>query len=450
MTQDVIDISRQEPRFRCQDVGEPMQALSVLSEGSSFNGVKTDAVTEQGLQVVGIDIEGQDAVLTKGALNLLSVLCDNFAAQVPDLLAQRVAKQAQIASGQLPDFLPQTKSIRKAEWKVRGIPLDLADRRVEITGPVDRKSIVDALNARTSLFTADFEDSLLPSWPNVVEGLINLRDAISDDIEYVDPDTGERNKLNNQSAAVTCRVRGLHQFETNVEFNGASIPAALFDFALYFHNNYLQLLKKGSAPYFSISKLESHHEARWWAEIIAFVEERFCLQPGTIKCTCHIETLPAIFEMEEILFELRSNIVALHCGRWEDIFKDIPSLKKHNDTRLHANPFNEAGKRGLSTYSRLLVKACHKRGALAIGGMSTSTPVSMEGEGVIKAVLENTRSDLQQEARIGFDGTCVENIGLIDTAWAVFERYLGEGQVNQLHITRDVDGPIRAQDLLST
>lgn len=402
--------------------------------------------TDTSIRITGESVEGQDTILNEGALSLLEVLCRQFADEVPSLLAARKAKQAVIDGGSLPDFLPETRAIRDGDWQIRGIPDDLTDRRVEITGPVDRKMIINALNANVKVFMADFEDSLAPSWSKVIDGQINLRDAVRGEIEFTAPETGKRYALKDDPAVLVCRVRGLHLIEKHVEFNGKPIPGSLFDFCLYFYHNYHQLLAKGSGPYFYIPKLESHVEARWWAKVFAFVEERFCLTPGTIKCTCLIETLPAVFEMEEILYELRSNIVALNCGRWDYIFSYIKTLKNHPDRVLPDRQAVTMDKPFLSAYSRLLIKTCHKRGALAMGGMAAFIPAKDPAQN--EAVLTKVRGDKELEARNGHDGTWVAHPGLADTAMGIFNEYIGEDHVNQLHITRDVDAPILARDLL--
>lgn len=400
------------------------------------------------LNIVGRDIPGQEVIFTEGAVALLESLCREFADEVPALLAKRKDKQARIDKGSLPDFLPETRAIRDGAWQIRGIPDDLLDRRVEITGPVERKMVINALNANAKVFMADFEDSLAPSWEKVVEGQINLRDAVRGDIEYTAPDTGKHYKLGPNPAVLICRVRGLHLKEKHVQFNGKAIPGSLFDFALYFYHNYRQLLAKGSGPYFYIPKLESHIEARWWAKVFAFVEERFCLQAGTIKCTCLIETLPAVFEMDEILYELRSNIVALNCGRWDYIFSYIKTLKRHSDRVLPDRQAVTMDTPFLSAYSRLLIKTCHKRGALAMGGMAAFIPAKDPAQN--EAVLQRVRRDKELEARNGHDGTWVAHPGLADTAMGIFNEYIGQDHCNQLHITRDVDAPILASELLKT
>ena len=418
-----------------------------LSE-QQLNSTLGKATANATLNIVGRDIPGQEVIFTEGAVALLESLCREFADEVPALLAKRKDKQARIDKGSLPDFLPETRAIRDGAWQIRGIPDDLLDRRVEITGPVERKMVINALNANAKVFMADFEDSLAPSWEKVVEGQINLRDAVRGDIEYTAPDTGKHYKLGPNPAVLICRVRGLHLKEKHVQFNGKAIPGSLFDFALYFYHNYRQLLAKGSGPYFYIPKLESHIEARWWAKVFAFVEERFCLQAGTIKCTCLIETLPAVFEMDEILYELRSNIVALNCGRWDYIFSYIKTLKRHGDRVLPDRQAVTMDTPFLSAYSRLLIKTCHKRGALAMGGMAAFIPAKDPAQN--EAVLQRVRRDKELEARNGHDGTWVAHPGLADTAMGIFNEYIGQDHCNQLHITRDVDAPILASELLKT
>ncbi|KFZ38155.1 malate synthase [Shewanella mangrovi] len=397
------------------------------------------------LTVVGHDIAGQERVLTEGALGFLQALCDEFAAEVPELLAKRRERQQQIDAGQLPDFASDTAAIRTSDWQIRGIPADLQDRRVEITGPVDRKMVINALNAGVKVFMADFEDSLAPSWQKLIEGHVNLQDAVRGEIEYTAPESGKHYQLNDHPAVLVTRVRGLHLPENHVLHHGNAIPGCLFDFAMYFYHNYRQLLAKGSGPYFYIPKLESHAEARWWAKVFAYAEERFCLQPGTIKCTCLIETLPAVFVMDEILYELRSNIVALNCGRWDYIFSYIKTLRNHPERVLPDRQQVSMEQPFLSAYSRLLIKTCHKRGALAMGGMAAFIPA--KDPQVNQQVLEKVTRDKELEARNGHDGTWIAHPGLAETALSVFNDFIGVGP-NQLHITRDVDAPILASELL--
>lgn len=422
-----------------------MTADQLVAQYSNNKDQSTEGDTLRDLAIIGPHIDGQQDIFTPGALSFLQALCQQFANEVPTLLEKRKQKQARIDNGELPDFLPETRAIRDGNWAIRGIPADLQDRRVEITGPVDRKMIINALNANVKVFMADFEDSLAPSWEKVVQGQINLRDAVNGDIEYTAPN-GKHYSLNPDPAVLIARVRGLHLVEKHIEFQGKPVPGGLVDFALYFYHNYHKLLAKQSGPYFYVPKLESHLEARWWAKVFAYAEERFCLQAGTIKCTCLIETLPAVFEMDEILYELRSNIVALNCGRWDYIFSYIKTLKRHADRVLPDRQAVGMDTKFLSAYSRLLIKTCHKRGALAMGGMAAFIPAKDEAEN--EKVLVKVRGDKELEARNGHDGTWVAHPGLADTAMAVFNQYIGGDKTNQLHITRDVDAPIQAAELL--
>ncbi|GGP81171.1 malate synthase A [Shewanella ulleungensis] len=423
-----------------------MTAEQLVAQYSKTTSIDDSAATD--ISFVGPVIEGQQDVFNSGAVTFLNSLCAKFAAEVPELLAKRKQKQARIDNGELPDFLPETRAIRDGVWTIRGMPEDLTDRRVEITGPVDRKMIINALNANVKVFMADFEDSLAPSWQKVVEGQINLRDAVNGDISFTAPETGKQYSLNPDPAVLIARVRGLHLIEKHVLYKGLPVPGGLVDFAMYFYHNYRQLLAKNSGPYFYIPKLESHVEARWWAKVFAFVEDRFCLKPGTIKCTCLIETLPAVFEMEEILYELRSNIVALNCGRWDYIFSYIKTLKNYPDRVLPDRQAVTMDTKFLSAYSRLLIKTCHKRGALAMGGMAAFIPAKDEETNA--KVLQKVRGDKELEARNGHDGTWVAHPGLADTAMKIFNDYIGGNKTNQLHITRDVDAPILASELLET
>lgn len=388
----------------------------------------------------------QSGVLMPGTLSLIEKVSALFADDVVDLLKAREQKQQSIDQGELPHFLPDTHKIRESDWKIASIPQDLRDRRVELAGPVDRQRVINGLNSNAKVFIADFEDALTPSWEQLLQGQANLRDAVNGEMDYICPETQNVTQLKANSAVLMCRVRGLHMFETHMMFNDKAIPAAFFDFCVYFHNNYLKLLEKGSAPYFYIPKLESHLEARLWASVFAYVEERYCLQPGTIKCTCLIETLPAVFEMDEILFELRANIVGLNCGRWDYIFSYIKTLKNHEDRILPDPQAVTMDASLLSAYSRLLVKTCHKRGAMAIGGMATCIP--NENVASNESLLVKVFNDKQVEAYHGHDGTWVAHEGMIDVSIKAFELFIGENHANQLHVSRDVDAPISEKELL--
>lgn len=385
-------------------------------------------------------------IFTAEANNFVATLAEEFAPRVKALLDARKEKQAEIDAGKLPDFLPETKKIREGDWTILGIPNDLQDRRVEITGPVDRKMIINALNANVKVFMADFEDSLAPTWEKVAQGQINMRDAVNGSITLDDPITGKHYELNENPAVLICRARGLHLPEKHIRLYDQDIPGGLIDFAYYFFHNYKALLAKGSGPYFYIPKLQSHKEARWWADVMDKAEDLMGLERGTIKATVLIETLPAVFEMDEILHEFRDHIVALNCGRWDYIFSYIKTLKSFPDRVLPDRQVVTMDKPFLSAYSRLLIKTCHKRGALAMGGMAAFIP-SKDAE-TNKAVLKKVVGDKTLEAKNGHDGTWVAHPGLADTAMEVFNQYIGKGNANQLNISRSDDAEIKAADLL--
>ncbi|WP_029810151.1 malate synthase A [Vibrio parahaemolyticus] len=401
--------------------------------------------TQGMLEVTGALAPEHQAIFPVEAQTFLSLLCEKFAGRVEELLEAREEKQARIDAGELPDFLPDTQDIREGSWKILGIPQDLQDRRVEITGPTDRKMVINALNANVKVFMADFEDSMSPAWDKVLDGQVNLRDAVNGNISYTNPSNGKHYQLVDDPAVLICRVRGLHLKEKHVTWHGLIIPGALFDFALYFYNNHKALLQKGSGPYFYLPKLQSHHEAKWWSEVFHFTEEYFGLETGTIKATVLIETLPAVFEMDEILFSLKEHIVGLNCGRWDYIFSYIKTLKKHPDRVLPDRQVVTMDKPFLNAYSRLLVRTCHKRGAFAMGGMAAFIPAKDPQEN--QKVLDKIHNDKSLEANNGHDGTWVAHPGLADTAMEVFSAALGE-RTNQLDVSRSEDAPITAAELL--
>ncbi|MCC2522855.1 malate synthase A [Vibrio coralliilyticus] len=398
------------------------------------------------LEVTGTLSPEHQAIFPVEAQTFLSLLCAQFASQTDTLLAQREEKQARIDAGELPDFLEDTQDIREGSWKILGIPQDLQDRRVEITGPTDRKMVINALNANVKVFMADFEDSMSPAWDKVLDGQINLRDAVDGEISYTNPVNGKQYELKDDPAVLICRVRGLHLKEKHVTFNDEIIPGALFDFALYFYNNYKALMKKGSGPYFYLPKLQSYKEAQWWSKVFHFTEDYFGLDTGTIKATVLIETLPAVFEMDEILFSLKEHIVGLNCGRWDYIFSYIKTLKKHPDRVLPDRQVVTMDKPFLNAYSRLLIRTCHRRGAFAMGGMAAFIPAKDPQEN--QKVLDKIQNDKSLEANNGHDGTWVAHPGLANTAMEVFGSVLGE-RTNQLDVSRSDDAPITADDLLA-
>lgn len=407
---------------------------------------EASSAIQDSLKVVGEMAPEHHEIFPSPAQRFLAELCHRFAGEVNELLDSRVAKQALIDAGTLPDFSEQTLDIREGSWKVLGIPEDLQDRRVEITGPTERKMVINALNANVKVFMADFEDSLSPAWDKVLEGQVNLRDAVAGTISYTDEKKGKQYQLSADPAVLICRVRGLHLKEKHITYNGDPIPAALFDFALYFYNNYQALLNKGSGPYFYLPKLQSHQEAKWWSQVFHFTESYFALDTGTIKATVLIETLPAVFEMDEILFSLKEHIVGLNCGRWDYIFSYIKTLNNYPDRILPDRQVVTMEQPFLNAYSRLLVKTCHKRGAFAMGGMAAFIP-SKDAE-LNQQVLDKIRKDKSLEANNGHDGTWVAHPGLAETAKAVFDDVLKD-RSNQLDVSREQDAPICASQLLA-
>ncbi|WP_226053353.1 malate synthase A [Dickeya chrysanthemi] len=389
--------------------------------------------------------DAEQQILTADAVNFLTALVSRFTSQRNHLLAERQEVQGRIDSGELPSFISEMDSIKNSDWKIRGIPSDLLDRRVEITGPVERKMVINALNANVKVFMADFEDSLAPSWSKVIEGQINLRDAVRGTITYT-REAGKIYQLKPNPAVLICRVRGLHLPEKHVLWNDEPIPGSLFDFALYFFHNYRLLLAKGSGPYFYLPKTQSWQEAAWWSDVFSYTEDHFGLTRGTIKATVLIETLPAVFQMDEILYHLRDHIVGLNCGRWDYIFSYIKTLKNHPDRVLPDRQSVTMDKPFLSAYSRLLIKTCHRRGALAMGGMAAFIP-SKEVERNAW-VQEKVRQDKELEARNGHDGTWIAHPGLADTVMPVFDRLLGD-RPNQLDVLREDDALVTADELLA-
>ena len=389
-----------------------------------------------------------EEILTDEACQFLCDLVDKFAGPRADLLKARAAWQAKIDGGALPDFRPETADVRAGDWKVGALPNALLDRRVEITGPVDRKMMINALNADVKVFMADFEDALSPTWRNVIDGQINMRDANRGDIAFEDPKSGKNYALQPDPAVLIARVRGLHLDEKHIKRNGAAIPGALMDFGLYFFHNYKTRAANGRGVYFYVPKLEHHEEARWWNDVFVYAQERFDVPVGTIKATMLIETLPAVFEMDEILFELKDHAAALNCGRWDYIFSYIKTLKKHGDRMLPDRHAVGMDKPFLDAYSRLLVATCHKRGALAMGGMSAFLPAKTPDQNA--ANEEKVRIDKQREADNGHDGSWIAHPALSDVVNKVYSGAFEGGATNQLAVTREGDAEITADHLIAT
>ncbi|MDO8297580.1 MAG: malate synthase A [Caulobacter sp.] len=391
--------------------------------------------------------EADREILTDEALAFLGELVDRFAARRDDLLAARKVWQARIDAGGLPGFRPETAAIREGDWTVGPLPADLLDRRVEITGPAEAKMVINALNSDVKLFMADFEDALSPTWANVIGGQRVLRDAIARTLTYDDPASGKHYALGPKLATLVARVRGLHLDEKHILRNGRKVPGALVDFGLYFHHNHAALKAIGSGPYLYVPKLEHHEEARWWNDVFVFAQQRHGVPVGTIKATMLIETLPAVFEMDEILFELKDHAAALNCGRWDYIFSYIKTLRRHGDRLLPDRTSVSMDKPFLDAYSRLLIRTCHRRGALAMGGMSAFIPRKDADENA--QVLERVRADKAREAANGHDGSWIAHPGLSDVVNEVYGAAFAPGRTNQLQVSRANDAPVAEAELLA-
>src|ERR1051325_1190146 len=400
--------------------------------------MSTHPVVSQ-LRIIAPVGKAQSEILTDDALHFVASLAAEFETRRQQLLEHRRVRQAEIDTGRFPDFLPETSAIRQKEWSVDRIPRDLLDRRVEITGPVDRKMVINALNSGASVFMADFEDANSPTWQNNVDGHINRRDAVNRTIEYTSPE-GKRYRLNNQTATLMVRPRGWHLSEKHVLMGGRPISASLFDFGLFLFHNAAQLMGSGTGPYFYLPKLESHLEARLWNDVFNFAQDYIGIARGTIRATVLIETILAAFEMDEILYELRNHSAGLNCGRWDYIFSMIKNpghrpefiLPDRNSVTMRA-PFMYA-------YAELLVATCHKRGAHAIGGMAAFIPSRRDPE-VNLVVLEKVRVDKEREAGQGYDGTWVAHPDLVPVALEIFDRVLGD-RPNQLEVLREDVTPL--------
>jgi malate synthase len=397
-----------------------------------------------GVEILGAIDDLALRILTPGALGLLARLARACEDRRRQLLAARAARQQRIADGERPDFLPQTRAIREATWTVAPIPKDLLDRRVEITGPVDRKMIINALNSGARVFMADFEDSHSPTWRGTLEGQRNLYDAVRGHIDYHSPE-GKHYVLGESVATLMVRPRGWHLVEKHVHVDGQPVSASLFDFALFFFHNAEALLHRGSGPYFYLPKLESHLEARLWNEVFVLAQEALGIPRGTIRATVLIETILAAFEMHEILWELREHSAGLNCGRWDYIFSFI---KKFRADRAFVLPDRAAvtmARPFLKAYVDLLIQTCHHRHIHAMGGMAAQIPIKNDPAANAAALAKVTQDKLR-EVNAGHDGTWVAHPGLVPVARGVFDA--GMAASHQLPVTRD-EVRVTAADLLA-
>jgi malate synthase len=396
----------------------------------------------------GIELKGAMApsfarVLTPDALQFVASLTRGFRMRREELLARRGRIQAGIDGGRLPDFLPETREVRESSWKVAPPRPDLEDRRVEITGPADRKMMINAFNSGAKVFMADFEDSHSPTWEGTLQGQVNLRDAVERTLEYISPE-GKEYRLSHEIATLMVRPRGWHLDERHLLVDGRAVPAALFDFGLFFFHNARRLAKNGSGPYFYLPKLENHLEARLWNDVFLFAQEAVGLPRGTTRATVLIETILAVFEMHEILWELREHSAGLNCGRWDFIFSYIKKLGNHADRILPDRAQVTMTVPFLKNYVDLLIQTCHARGAHAMGGMAAQIPNKADPARNEEA-MRKVRVDKLREVRAGHDGTWVAHPGLVPVAMEAFAKMKGK---NQLGTLRD-EVRVTAADLLS-
>lgn len=399
----------------------------------------------KGIELLGKVNDQYEEILTPNALNFIAKLQRAFGQRRKELLARRIDRQKEIDSGKLPDFLPQTKGIRNDDWTVAPLPNDLLDRRVEITGPTDRKMVINALNSGSSVFMADFEDANSPTWSNMVEGQINLRDAVNRDITFTNPGNKKFYKLNDKIAVLMVRPRGWHLDEKHVLIDGEAMSGSLFDFGLYFFHNVKNLLAKSTGPYFYLPKLESHLEARLWNDVFVMAQNELGIPNRTIKATVLIETIMAAFEMDEILYELRDHSSGLNCGRWDYIFSYIKKLRNHRQFLVPNRAEVGMLQHFMRSYSLLLIKTCHRREVHAMGGMAAQIPIKGD-EAANEAALEKVRQDKIREASDGHDGTWVAHPGLVPIAKEIFDKYMP--QPNQISNKRE-DVRITRDDLLA-
>jgi malate synthase len=383
-----------------------------------------DIAALAGSAAVEAPIEGRAGeIVTPEALAFLTELHRRFDARRLALLAARQARQQRFDAGESPDFLAETAAVREGDWKVAPIPADLTDRRVEITGPTDRKMIINALNSGAKVFMADFEDANAPTWSNLIEGQINLKDRWTGRLAHVDPTSGKSYALAASPAVLLVRPRGWHLPERHVRVDGQAMSGSLFDFGLYFFHNTKPALAAGSGPYFYLPKMESHLEARLWNDVFVFAQDHLGVAQGTIKATVLIETLPAAFEMDEILYELREHMAGLNCGRWDYIFSYIKRLRRHPQALTPDRAVMGMGSAFLRAYSLKLIQTCHRRGAFAMGGMAAQIPVKGD-PAANEAAFAKVRADKEREAGDGHDGTWVAHPDLVPVAMDVFNRLM--------------------------
>lgn len=397
------------------------------------------------LKIVGEITPQVEQVLTPEAIEFLTQLHEKFNERRKELLERRAERQKRLDAGEKLDFLPETKHIREGDWTIAPLPEDLQDRRVEITGPVDRKMVINALNSGAKMFMACFEDASSPTWENMINGQINMHDAVRRTISYTNPANGKEYQLNEETAVLLVRPRGLHLLEKNVTVNDEVMSGSLFDFGLYFFHNAKEAIARGTGPYFYLPKLESHLEARWWNEIFVFAQDYMGIPQGTIKATVLIETITAAFEMDEILYELREHSKGLNCGRWDYIFSFIKRLRSQPEVVLPDRGQVTMTVPFMRAYTQLCVQTCHKRNAPAMGGMAAQIPIKGDDE-ANEVAFAKVAEDKRREATDGHDGTWVAHPGMVKTAMEQFDAVMPTP--NQIHNKRE-DVNVTADDLLA-
>lgn len=396
------------------------------------------------LEIKGLQDEATERVLTPEALQFLEGLHRTFNERRKELLAAREERQQQLDAGGKLEFLEETKAIREGDWTVAELPKDLQDRRVEITGPVDRKMVINALNSGAKLFMACFEDATAPSWHNMIHGQINMYDAIRKNISFTQPETGKTYQLNEKVAVLQIRPRGWHLLEKHVEVDGEPMSGGLFDFGLYFFHNAKELLARGSGPYFYLPKLENYLEARLWNDVFRYAQDTLGVPQGSIRATVLIETIPAAFQMDEILYELREHSAGLNCGRWDYIFSYIKRLRNQPDVILPDRSQVTMTSPFMRAYTLLAIKTCHKRNAPAMGGMAAQIPIKGDEE-ANAAAFAKVREDKRREVTDGHDGTWVAHPALVAVALEEFNEHMPEP--NQISRKRD-DVEVTAEGLV--
>jgi malate synthase len=408
-------------------------------------GLEKFEVTLPGVSVAPLPDPAFQQILTPEALGFLAELERKFGPERLRLLEARKQRQKRLEAGEKPDFLKETAQIRAGDWKVASLPRDLLDRRIEITGPVDRKMVINALNSGASCYMADFEDSTTPAWANLLDGQRNLMDAVRRQITFDDRGSGKAYRLNEKTAVLLVRPRGWHLPEKHIVVDGRPMSGSLVDFGLYFFHNAKELKARGTGPYFYLPKLETHLEARLWNDVFLFAQDKLGIPRSTIKATVLIETLPAAFEMDEILYELRDHSSGLNCGRWDYIFSFIKKFARDPKAVMPDRASVTMTSHFLRSYSLLLIKTCHQRGAHAMGGMAAQIPIKND-PAANEAALGKVRADKEREATDGHDGTWVAHPALVPIAKEIFDRLMKEP--NQIARQRQ-DVHVTAADLLT-